>query len=163
MYVPGTFMFPVVIIECDINPRLYRLPGVSELPLHQLLGPHTGPVLLQPRHHRPRGLGLDRVEHPHLSVCSGWYWDCCCCDRNWSRTVDTGLWTLDCGGQQTSWQLSHSTGPWSVPVHCLKQHWSNIAQYWHYWDAYRFSNWTNIWMIPTNINIRKWWENLKVS
>ena len=161
MYVPGTFMFPVVIIECDIYPRLYRLPGVSELPLHQLLGPHTGPVLLQPRHHRPRGLGLDRVEHPHLSVCWGWYWDCCCCDRNWSRTVDTGLWW-------TTDQLATVTLHWSLLCTCSLSktthwHWSNIAQYWHYWDAHRFSNWTNIWMIPTNINIRKWWENLKVS
>ena len=60
---PGTFIFPVVIVQGDIDSGLYRLPGVAELPLHQLLGAHAGPVLLEPRHHPRHRLGLGRVEH----------------------------------------------------------------------------------------------------
>ena len=60
---PGTLIVPIFIIKCHIYPRHDRIPGVSELHLHQLPGSNAGPVLLQPGHHSPGGLWLDGVEH----------------------------------------------------------------------------------------------------
>ena len=60
---PGALVLLVVVVEGDVGAGGDGVLGVSELPLQHLLGPNTGSVLLQPRHHRPGGLGLDRVEH----------------------------------------------------------------------------------------------------
>ena len=66
---PGEFpqasalVFPLIIVQADIHSGLQGLSGVSELPLHQLLGSHRGSVLLQPSQNGVGGLGLDSVEH----------------------------------------------------------------------------------------------------
>ena len=62
---PGALVLLVVVVEGDVGAGGDGVLGVSELPLQHLLGPDTGPVLLQPRHHRPGGLGLDCVKHLH--------------------------------------------------------------------------------------------------
>ena len=80
---PGEFsqaralVFPLIIVETDVQPGLQGLPGVFELPLHQLLGSHRGSVLLQPSQHRVRGLGLDSVEHC-CGEGTGWLTVLCC-------------------------------------------------------------------------------------
>ena len=62
---PGALVLLVVVVEGDVDAGGDGVLGVSELPLQHLPGPDTGPVLLQPRHHRPGGFGLDRVKHLH--------------------------------------------------------------------------------------------------
>ena len=60
---PRALVLLVVVVEGDVGAGGDVVLGVPELPLQHLPGPDTRPVLLQPRHHRPRGLGLDRVKH----------------------------------------------------------------------------------------------------
>ena len=65
---PPTLILPFLIIESYVYTRQQGVPGVFELPLHQLLGSNRGPVLLEPRQHGVRSLGLDSVEHPETIV-----------------------------------------------------------------------------------------------